>query len=415
VHTWLLVGPKLEASGSMKAAKTWCVAGLVVVAAFSSASCGKDEADGDGKGGSGVVLPTGGSAGNAGSGRGGSTPTAGTGGSSAAPSATKLGRGCIDDADCADTEAPGLKCIAATDTALGDGAPPKGLCTAGCTQQGDECAAFGADALCYPFIEGSNDGYCIEGCSFGEPELGAIKCHNRDEFACNPALLQDTGDACDPDADECGAGEVCINDTCAVVFPGCLPGCRGDIDCEDGMYCDQSFLNGTCIKTKPVGKALGEPCTVPADNEPNEPDECLGFCQADAATGNAGHCATNCGLLTQCGWNADTKKFDGACFFGSSLTAETGSTGDFGFCALSCNCSAECNNEKLGCELLTQGPLNADFRGPGLCFTPDAMTMEYDQCTGAGGTSAGGTGAGGEGNTSAGGAPSGEGGAGGGN
>jgi hypothetical protein len=395
----------------MKAAKTWCVAGLLVVAAFSSASCGKDEASGDGKGGSGVVLPSGGSAGS--TGRGGTSQTAGSGGTSPGVSSTKLGRGCLDDAECADSKAPGLKCITATDTVLGDGAPPKGLCTADCTQGGGECAEFGEDALCYPFVEGSSKGYCIEGCTFGEPELGASKCHNRGEFACYPALLQDSGEACDPEADDCGAGELCLDGTCAIVFPGCLPSCRGDIDCEDGMYCDQSFLNGTCVEKKPAGKGLGEPCTVPADDEPNEPDDCIGFCQADSDTGNAGHCAATCGLFTQCGWNAETKKFDGACFFGSTLTAKTGSTGDFGFCTVTCNCAAECQDEKLGCELLMQGPLNDDFRGPGLCFPPDAMTEPYNQCTGSGGNAGAGgdAGAGGAGNPPAGGgAPSGEGG-----
>lgn len=398
----------------MKAAKTWCVAGVLVVAAFSTASCGKDEADGAGKGGTGVVLPGGGSAGTAGSGQGraGTTGNSGSGGTSpVGEAATKLGRGCIDDADCADTKAPGLTCVTATDTVLGDGAPPKGLCTLECAAD-EECAAVGAGALCYPFTEGADTGYCIEACSFGEPEIGAIKCHNRDEFACNPALLQDTEEPCTTAAADCNAGELCIDGTCAVVFPGCLPSCRGDIDCEDGMFCDQSFLNGTCVETKPEGKGLGEPCTVPAEGQPSEPDGCQGFCQADSDTGDAGHCATTCGLLSECGWNAETKKFDGACFYASVLTAETGFVGDFGFCTPTCNCTDECKDSTLACSLLAQGPLNADFRGPGLCFSPDAETVEYNQCGTGGG---GGSGAGGDGNTPIAGAPSGEGGAGGGN
>jgi hypothetical protein len=397
----------------MKAAKTWCVASLLVVAAFSLPSCGKDEANGNNEGGSGMVLPTGGSAGTgnvAGGRTGGASGMGGSGGSSSNVGATKLGRGCIADADCVDTKAPGLTCVTATDTVLGNGAPPSGLCTAECASDQD-CSELGAGALCYPFTAGADTGYCIEGCSFGMAELGEIKCHNRAEFACNPALLSDTGEPCTDTATDCQAGELCLDGTCAVVFPGCLPSCRGDLDCEDGMYCDQSFLSGVCVTEKPQGKGLGEPCTVPAEGEPSEPDGCLGFCQADAETGNAGHCATTCGLLNECAWNAETKKFDGACFYASILTFETGYIGDFGFCTPTCNCTEECNDEDLVCSLLEQGALPAEFRGPGLCFSPaeppDPPTVEYNQC-GMGGGDAGG--AGGMGSA---GAPSGEGGAGG--
>ena len=395
----------------MKAAKTWCVAGVLVVTAFSLASCGKDEANGDNKGGSGSIV-TAGSAGTAGTtGRAGD---GGSGGTNSGASATKLGRGCIDDDDCTDTKAPGLKCVTATDTVLGDGAPPKGLCTAECASDQD-CSTLGEGALCYPFDSDSDTGYCIEGCQFGEPEIGDIKCHNRDEFACNPALLQDTGEPCTTTSADCSAGELCVQGSCAVVFPGCLPSCRGDIDCEDGMYCDQSFLSGVCVTTKPTGKGLGETCTVPGEDDPSEPDGCLGFCQADAETGDAGHCASTCGLLSECGWNADTKKFDGACFYASVLTADVGYIGDFGFCTPTCNCTEECNDPSLACSLLSQGALNAYFRGPGLCFSPDADTVEYNQCGAGGGGGAGGSGggdSGGAGGNDSGGAPSGEGGAG---
>jgi hypothetical protein len=397
----------------MKAAKTWCVAGLVVVAAFSSASCGKDEANGDGKGGSGVVLPSGGSAGAAGMGRGGTTPTAGSGGT-AATAATKLGRGCLDDADCADTDAPGLKCITETDTSLGDDAPPKGLCTMECTSDA-ECEDIGiAGSLCMTFETGATSGYCVEGCKFGE-ELGdPPHCHDRPEFACNPAF-SDTEEPCTTDAD-CQGGELCLGSTCAIVFPVCMPACRGDIDCADGLYCDQSFLGGTCVAEKPTGKAFGEPCTIG-----DEPDECLGFCQADDPaddTNMNGHCALTCGLFRECGWNTATEKFDGACFYGTLLTPEAPASpgaGEFGFCTPSCNCTDECQDPALACSISQQGELPTElFRGPGMCFGKTAATEEYNQCTGSGGDGAGGDGAGGSGSEPVGGAPSGEGGAGGG-
>jgi len=383
----------------MKSAKMWCLASLMMVAGLSSASCGKDEGT-EGGGGHGTVIGgtggTGGMTGRSGSSSsdGGDAPTA----------ATKLGRACVADKDCVDPDAPGLTCVTAKDTVLGDGAPPKGLCTMACNRPQtpddvDPCAALGPDALCFPFVSGATEGYCIEGCAFGTPDIGEAKCHSRPEFACNPALLGPTDTACDA-TDDCPAGDLCVDGACNIVLPGCLPSCRGDLDCEAGMFCDQGFLNGTCVATKPPGKALGEPCTVPGPNDPDEPDGCIGFCQADAANSTAGHCAATCGLARECAWNATSKKFDGICFYGTVLTNDNGDVGDFGFCTPSCNCTDECNDPTLACSLLQQGALNTDFKGPGLCFSPDPATPEYNQCTGAGG-------AGGESGGGASGAPAG--------
>jgi hypothetical protein len=357
-------------------------------------SCGKDEASGgEQQGGAGVII-NGGNAGAAGNRNMGGM--GGTSGSGSGTAQTKLGSGCVNDGQCADPSAPGLKCVTAAAGSLGPGSPPKGLCTVECDSDDQTtCEAYGPGALCYPFDSDSTAGYCVEGCFFGEPEIGELKCHDRPEFACNPALLGATMDACTETAD-CGAGELCIDGTCAIVFPACLPSCRGDIDCPDDMYCDQSFLSGVCVSEKPTGKALGEPCTVVPDGEPAEPDECLGFCQADAADSTTGHCAATCGLLSECAWNADTEKFDGACFYASILTSETGFVGDFGFCTPACNCPEECNDPALTCSLLTQGELTDAFKGPGLCFSPDPDFEVHDQCMGS---------TGGTGNTGDGGAP----------
>lgn len=376
----------------MKAGKAWCFAVLLVATGLSSTSCGKDEVSG-GNGGTGATPPEGGADGGGGTPPLGRSGSGGSGGTVPGVSGSRLGRGCIEDADCEDSTAPGLTCVSATES-LGNGAPPKGLCTAECTSDAD-CADFGAGSLCYPFAPQGNSGYCVEGCSFGTPGIGEFKCHNREEFACNPALLGDTGEPCDETAD-CQSGELCIDGTCAVVFPACLPSCRGDIDCEAGMYCDQSFLSGVCVDEEPTGKALGEPCTLPGPNEPSEPDECLGFCQADSADSTTGRCAATCGLLSACAWNSATSKFDGACFYASILTFQNGAAGDFGFCTSTCNCTDECNDSELACSLLPQGSLPNDFKGPGLCFSADDETDEYNQCDapvgGAGGTGAGGAG-----------------------
>lgn len=381
----------------MKAAKTWCLASLVLVAGLSSASCGKDEGT-TGGGGRGTIVGGSGGSGGGVLGRSGSGGSATQGGSNAV-SPTKLGKGCLTDTECVDKAAPGLTCVTGKDTVLGDGAPPKGLCTAPCVipqgpEDEDTCAALGPDALCFPFTTGAQEGYCVEGCTFGAPNIGEAKCHDRPEFACNPALLGATETTC-VDTDDCPAGDLCSDGLCNIVLPACLPSCRGDLDCDAGMYCDQSFLNGTCVTAKPTGtKALGEPCTV---LDEGEPDECIGFCQADAATGDAGHCAATCGLARQCAWNATTEKYDGVCFYASILTSETGDVGDFGFCTPTCNCTEQCNDPALACSLLTQGALTTDFRGAGLCFSPDPMTKEYNQCTGSGGAGGADSGTGGAG------------------
>jgi hypothetical protein len=339
-----------------------------------------------GQGTGGESVPgMGGSGGHSGSGgasgSGGRAGAGGTGGSSPGPQNTKLGRACADNADCLDAKAIGLTCVKATDTVLGGGAPPKGLCTLECESDGD-CEARGAGSLCFPF-DSTGTNYCIEGCSFGPPGLGEIKCHNRADFACQPALLAGTGAPCDF-IEDCLAGEVCAAGTCGQAIPGCLPSCRGDIDCAEGLFCDQSFLNGTCVAKKPSGtKGLGEPCTVKG-----EPDDCLGFCQADVDVGNKGHCAVGCGIGNECSWNSATQVFDGLCAFASVLTDDS-AAGDFGFCALACNCSGECRDPNLACSL-DAGELPSSFRGPGLCFEASSVAEPYEQCAASGEGGAGG-------------------------
>lgn len=394
----------------MKAGKTtWCLAGLMMMAGFSSASCGKDEGL-EGKGGTGALVGGegndvggGGKSGNVGRGGddgedggttnvGGTTGGTSTGGIGTSAPATKLGRACMADADCKDTKAPGLTCVT---TSIGDGAPPGGLCTLECdpADQGTTCEAVGAGALCYPF---GDKGYCVEACAFGEPGVNEVKCHNRDDFACNPALLGDTMEPCTDTTADCNAGELCVDGTCNVVFPGCLPACRGDIDCAEGTYCDQSFLGGLCLDKKPTGKALGEPCTVPAEDDPAEPDECLGFCQADGADTNEGHCVVNCGLGKECSWSSGIERFEGVCIYPSILDQD-GGLGDFGFCMPACNCTADCQDPTLQCTTEAAVLPTATYKGAGLCYPADQATEEYDQCsgTGDGGAGSGGAGSGG--------------------
>lgn len=378
----------------MKAAKAWSVAGLLVVAGLSSVSCGKDEGTSGNNGGGGSIL-TGGTGGSS----AGSRAEGGSSGSGTANNA-KLGRACIKASDCADANFPELTCITGKDAVLGNGAPPKGLCTMPCTlptqaAPDDPCEALGTNAICFPFNSDSDTGYCVEGCSFGTPGLGEPeKCHSRPEFACNPALLGATSAVCTKSTD-CQLGELCSQGVCNVILPACLPACAGDIDCDDGMYCDQSFLSGVCVAKKQTGKALGEPCTVPGANEPDEPDECLGYCAPDETGSTKGHCVSTCTYGAPCSYNTTTQKYDGACILvNKQIVGSSPDLGDMGYCDLTCDCASDCMDATLGCEMLDSA-LPDQFRGGGFCLEPSAMSVPYDQC-GAGGAGPG-PGAGGEG------------------
>lgn len=367
---------------------------LVLIAASVAAACGdsKTESDGGGAGqtsGDAGAVAVDGGAPNAGvpgtggseaAGAGAAPPDAdagspsgsggdGSGGEPAAHGAGKLGADCSTAADCV----AGLLCIAPTDLVLADGAPPHGLCTAACTDS-EACDALSTGALCVPYGE-TDAGYCMQGCAFGNPPLGQLKCQGRTDQACLPAFLIDTNDPC-AGPDDCFAGEIC-NGTCQAVLAACIPTCTGDLDCADGLFCSQQFLNGTCVATQPTGKPLGAPCTVPAANQP---EECVGFCQADSAESDQGHCSASCGLTSPCGWSAETQKFGGACLYASSLTAANGGAGDFGFCTPSCNCAADCDTDGIACEELSIGPLGSDFSGQGLCFAPDRQSVPLEAC-----------------------------------
>jgi hypothetical protein len=294
------------------------------------------------------------------------------------PGSGKLGSPCIETVDCK----LGLTCFTDTTLALNGGSAPHGLCSIACsTANNAPCEQQSAGSLCVPFDSSTPDqGICVEGCVFGPATVGAQKCHGRSDFACMPALLSDTGAPC-LGAGDCFAGELC-NGTCLLVFPGCMPSCRGDLDCPAGLFCDQSFLSGVCVAQAPTGKRLGEPCNVPSVLDPAEPDQCLGFCQEDSPGSPLGHCSATCGLLNECAWDPASERFDGGCFYASVLTEDSGAVGDFGFCTPSCNCDAECNDASLVCMAATGIGLLAEdrFKGPGLCFSPVPNELAVDQC-----------------------------------
>jgi hypothetical protein len=259
--------------------------------------------------------------------------------------------------------------------------------------------------MCYPVL-GGNNGYCVEGCSFGET-FGQTKCHHREDFACNPALLADTGDPCRND-NGCIAGELCLENpdtpagdtTCHVIIAACLPSCQGDLDCADGLFCDRSFLSGFCVEEEQTGKGLAEACTV----TDNEPDECLGFCQPSETGSNKGTCSQNCPLESPCSYDSESKLYEGICLYASTIAPE-GATGDFGFCTPACNCPEKCGSADLTC-VLPGGELDEGlFTGRGLCAGVEATLGAeiLDDCQGSGGAPSGAGGDGAAGDSSIGG------------
>jgi hypothetical protein len=363
--------------------------GLSVIAAALAGACGNDESNkhpntggsaalaGDagqpnnvGEAGGGAII----GAGGADTGAGGGT-TAGSGGLMPGNGTGTVGAPCLGPPDCA----AGLSCITATDPRLAGGAPPHGMCSAAC-QSDQDCP--GANAFCYPVSDAT--GYCVEGCEFGPAPLGSKKCQNRPDFACLPAALANTNQSCTSGAD-CHAGELCAGGFCAVVFPACLPACRGDNDCAAGLFCDQSFLGGTCVAQKQTGKRLGEPCTVPGVNQPSEPDECLGFCQADGPATNKGHCAATCGLGHPCAFDVGSNKYDGACLSLAQLSGPGAAVGDFGYCSQVCNCSSDCSDASVDCVVPGMLLPAAAFNGSGACLSADPSDTVLD-CSGGGGS-----------------------------
>jgi hypothetical protein len=123
---------------------------------------------------------------------------------------------------------------------------------------------------------------------------------------------------------------------------------------------------------------------VPDPLGPAEPDECLGFCQADAAGSTSGHCWAECGLGNGCAWDAVSRRFAGSCHYYSTL-AQANGVGDFAYCTPACNCAAECYDASLTCYALKGvSPLDAKaYVGPGLCFDDDPQTSTnplVEQC-----------------------------------
>lgn len=362
--------------------RAWLALCVAMGVSVLSASCGSDEAtDNDtppsGTGGSasaqggndsggliggddgtgGTDATTGGRATSGGSGSGGETASGGsnagspgTGGTPSTPGAT-LGQDCVSDESCGD-----LQCLFAEESGV-----PNGLCTTGCLEDADcpsggVCLAFTAD-------DGTPAGLCLEGCTPGDPAVGEVKCHNRNEMTCSLLYLT-TGATCSDDADCEGDGELCdVDGNCRRPSNACYPMCGSDLDCPDEMFCDPG--SGACVDEEPTGDPVGETCDPEA-----EEDTCLGRCvtvvdENDEAL--ASQCTADCKFLAegQCGWTDMTEPAPAVCFPRGDTTGE----GDQGFCVTLCDCDADCAGDQKCFEYDPEDPTFSELFGhPGVCF-----------------------------------------------
>ncbi|HMJ10697.1 MAG TPA: hypothetical protein VK524_04775 [Polyangiaceae bacterium] len=367
----------------MKRLSPWIAASVVAFAASSGTyACGGDDDDKDGSGGTGTIL-------EGGSGSGGRGGNAGDGGVSVD---TQLARACATDNECGD----GLRCVTADSLEFGGLGPPKGYCTADCSDPdagGDEfCQAFAPGAICLNY--GTNEApalFCALRCEFGPPELAQFdpnKCHARRELACAP-VFERTGDLCNDDPD-CASGQICSDGECFRIIAACSPQCNSNADCGAGLFCDP--LSGMCAETDKAGKPIGAACTQPQDGAT---DECRGLCISVVGDGDqplAQLCTEFCTLdaVPSCGWGGPNApgRAEAGCLFTSSAVNDNGGSapGDRGLCGRLCDCNADCLNPGMVC--LANSFVRSRYRRTGYCSTPigeDGGTLTgIPSCTDAG-------------------------------
>lgn len=321
----------------MVKARTWftlCIIALGTIGA--TASCGgSDEGTVSSAGsGGGGVIPGGGRAGT--TGRAGATGSSGSTGNVG----TGLGATCASNAQCDD----GLVCITPDSTELGDGGPSLGMCTLACTSTAD-CAAVATGSAC--FEVGTDKGYCFASCVQGEATVQTDKCLGRPDFAC-----QDISETATPEA-------------------FCLPRCRADLECGDGLFCNKR--SGLCSPTKGTGDPLGSPCTPGA-----AVGTCEGVClrtSADGVTPITGVCTELCSGVFPCKYSGENP--GGLCL--GPLSADW-DVGDLGYCQPSCECSGDCTYPGDVCRAWAAGEesLATTLNAPGLCYPSVMNTVELD-------------------------------------
>ena len=326
--------------------RTWfslCIMGVVTL--IATASCGgNDEGTGGGAAGGGVL------------GGDGSSGAIGRGGAGNA-GASLFGATCTTDAQCS----AGLICL--TSNAVEGTGPSNGVCTVACTSHSD-CIALEAGSGCVDLSPSDTQhGYCMNGCTLGNND--ASKCNGRPDFLCA--------------------------DLSAVAQPLCVPWCRADIECGQGMFCDHG--TGSCVGSKPKGDPDGTAC-VPAITNASTgvvvtpgSDNCEGFCLRTSDTGvtpPTGVCAETCGAFLDCGYGRGSKP-TGLCLGGGTTT--TGVL-ELGYCLAACDCTANCPLPGDVCRAWAsdEQAYATDLNTRGLCLSDASDTSEVTVCNdGAGG------------------------------
>ena len=274
---------------------------------------------GSGVGGSGI----GGTSGiGAAAGASGSGATGGTGGAALGG----LGSRCDTTANCS---AP-LSCWNGSDYPIG---PARGICTLGCNAEPTACGALAPGAVCQDVF---GVRVCLESCvpDGGNTSFIPGKCQARPELSC--------------------------------VYTGsvgwaCMPSCNTDGDCS-GKHC--SPKTGLCQATAVSGAKTGAPC--------KSWDDCRGACLLQGAKQV---CADRCtiGAPNQCGWQGPGTKAEALCLlkdgWSGALTGNPESVGDYGYCAATCNCDADCATPGLHCTPLDDPALAKSSLMRGFCTT----------------------------------------------
>lgn len=366
----------------------WVAMGISVL----SASCGSDEATGDGNdsgtGGTGEAgsppTDTGGDTasggdpggslfgGSGGKGSGGSADKGGAGGSVAGGTSTggkaggtgtggKSGGGATLGSDCVSTDncAAPLECLTVEDSGIA-----RGLCTTGC----DPDVACPDDGICLPLAD-DGSGICLEACQVGAVGALDVKCHDRPEMTCSVLFLPD-GDTCTSDAD-CTAPSLCdVEGNCRAPTDACYPQCGNDLECPDGQFCDPR--SGGCIEEEP----MGDPDATACDPEAAE-ETCLGRCATFVDENDEpveSVCVSDCKYLApgQCGWSDTTEPAPAFCF----PRFDGADEGDQGLCYQLCDCSEQCNGDRKCFEY--PDPQFVELFGRlGVCFSDDGSeTLE---------------------------------------
>jgi len=291
----------------------------------------------------------------------------GAGGEAAPDGLPWLGRACRTSNDCG---GEGLRCQPATQSFSPTlGAPPHGLCTRDCRDDGD-CRPYGAAARCGTLVEAAlaralprmdAPRICLLGCTLGAPG-GAAKCLARPELACRPFAGVADAVACAAD-DACAEGTFCFHEFCHA--SACGPRCNSDQDCSGARHCNAQ--SGLCDEQPASVTPVGSDCA--------ETGECGdGTClEVRAPNGDVlkQACSLTCSLGGSCGGDSGT----------CTATALTGSVdGDIGYCQQSCDCDADCRHPADHCLPWQDAELARRFGTRGVCEVagPGARSLTCD-------------------------------------